>query len=301
MTPQPDPGYAQLVRSIFKALQRPATTSETAAWDPGDATDEGAPYIVGEERPVARVVHTRAWGPETALPKVDGLTRAQRDKLAAAWLADALDEHAAIAGFARFTLHLLALGAPPELLRGAQRAGLDVVTHAELCFGLAGAYAGRPLGAGALDTQGEAATGGLSAALADAVRDGCVGDTIHAMVVTVAAERCEDEAVTRVLRRIAADEVRHAGLAWRFVRWATQDDDALRASVRDAFDDALALRPPPSGSSRDGWMARHGRLPASERNTIAAECAAAVIRPCVDALLHDDRPTSQDASRQLHS
>ena len=43
------------------------------------------------------------------------------------------------------TLELLAVGAPPNLLAGAQQAGLDEIRHAQACVGLASRYAGRPL------------------------------------------------------------------------------------------------------------------------------------------------------------
>jgi hypothetical protein len=48
-------------------------------------------------------------------------------------------EHASVAAFARFTLDLLALGAPADLVQSAQQALGDEIAHAELCFGLAGA------------------------------------------------------------------------------------------------------------------------------------------------------------------
>ena len=63
-------------------------------------------------------------------------------------------EHASIAAFARFSLELLAFGAPPDLVEQAQAAMADETRHAKLCFALAGAYAERPIGPGALDMTG---------------------------------------------------------------------------------------------------------------------------------------------------
>src|SRR5262245_889099 len=60
---------------------------------------------------------------------VDPTTRAA---LAAAWLRDAQMEHASIASFARFTLELLAVGAPAELVADSQRASLDEIEHARM-------------------------------------------------------------------------------------------------------------------------------------------------------------------------
>lgn len=50
------------------------------------------------------------------------------------WSADALAEHTSIASFARFTLQLLALDAPSDLLSRSQQAGKDEMEHARLCF-----------------------------------------------------------------------------------------------------------------------------------------------------------------------
>lgn len=310
MTIQANPGYAQLVRSIFKAIQRlpagpPSPDSAAPLSRPSFAA---RPFVVGGERRVAQLVETDAWDApppyDTPAPDMAGLSIQQREALAAAWLADALDEHAAVAAFARFTLHLLALGAPPELLRAAHRASLDEVTHAELCFGLASAYAGRRLGAGPLDTTGAMTRTSRRKAVLDTIREGCIGETINAMVLLAAATRCEDHVVTKVLQRIAADEMRHAGLAWRFVRWAIQDRDQLKGDVRMAFDEAIANIPPPvSGRDDDrAWMARHGRVTAQERTTIAAQCAQTVIAPCADALLDGGGPRSfPDAARLMQS
>src|SRR6478736_3829368 len=63
-------------------------------------------------------------------------------------------EHVSIASFNRFSLQLLGLGAPAELIEGAQRAALDEVHHARICFAIAEQYLGQPLGPSALDLTG---------------------------------------------------------------------------------------------------------------------------------------------------
>ena len=69
--------------------------------------------------------------------------------IARGWLEDAFAEHGIdFRIFARFTLDLLALGAPSELVLAAQRAGLDEVRHARLCFALAARHSGESRGAG---------------------------------------------------------------------------------------------------------------------------------------------------------
>ncbi len=61
----------------------------------------------------------------------------ERAALGAAWLRNALMEHASVAALARFTLELLAVGAPADLIRDSNAAASDETRHAELCFALA--------------------------------------------------------------------------------------------------------------------------------------------------------------------
>jgi hypothetical protein len=44
-----------------------------------------------------------------------------RAALARAWAQDGVEEHASIAAFARFTVLLLSVGAPPDFVEAAQR------------------------------------------------------------------------------------------------------------------------------------------------------------------------------------
>ena len=66
-----------------------------------------------------------------------------RAVLAEHWTQEAAFEHASIASFARLTLDLLSVGAPPDLLDAA-RATLDEIEHARITFALATATAGSP-------------------------------------------------------------------------------------------------------------------------------------------------------------
>ncbi|MBT9554900.1 MAG: hypothetical protein IV100_02675, partial [Myxococcales bacterium] len=49
-------------------------------------------------------------------------TPSQREVLVQRWLSVAALEHASVGSFARFTLQLLAVGAPPDLLLATQQA-----------------------------------------------------------------------------------------------------------------------------------------------------------------------------------
>jgi hypothetical protein len=144
----------------------------------------------------------------------------------------ALMEHASIAAFARFSLELLALGAPPELIAAATEAMADETRHARLCFELASRYAGSSVGPSALEIRGALDASDLASVVERALLEGCVGETAAALEARFAAEASTEPVVRGVLETIAADEERHAALAFRFVAWALERDPRLLAGVR---------------------------------------------------------------------
>jgi hypothetical protein len=148
-------------------------------------------------------------------------------------------EHASIAAFARFTLHLLALGAPPELVRDAQEAMGDETEHARLAFGLASAFAGRAMGPGPLAIEGALDGFDLRDFIATLIREGCIGETVAAIEAREALEDVTDPAVRAVLETIARDELRHAALAWRALGWVVSSGRANRELVRSEVVRAL--------------------------------------------------------------
>ncbi|HVM69350.1 MAG TPA: hypothetical protein VM204_05885, partial [Gaiellaceae bacterium] len=79
--------------------------------------DDGGAIVVAQD--VARA----DWSEEPPLAPV--LDVAARDRLERHWLREAAAEHASVASFSRFSLQLLAVGAPPDLLVAAHEAALD--------------------------------------------------------------------------------------------------------------------------------------------------------------------------------
>jgi hypothetical protein len=211
----------------------------------------GRPLLHDGRAIVAPVVRHGTW-PET-MTAVDVATMSPRERrrLGEDWLRSARLEHASIASFARFTLELLRYGAPPDLVADAQRAALDEVRHAELCFALASAYLGEPLGPGPLDLAEAAHLAESIGDFAEAVaREGCIGETLSA--VDAAARRADatDPAVREALAIIEADESRHAVLAWRTLRWLLEREDDAALSERLA---AVFATPPADPVLRDAW------------------------------------------------
>lgn len=248
----------------------------------------GRPFLVGGRPLVASVQRgDTGWSDDgDPLPDTVGLPDELRAELAAAWTRDGLFEHASIASFARFSLELVAVGAPAELVELAHRAALDEVRHARLCLSLAGAYAGGPVGVGPLPLGGRIeVTSDLASMAARAAREGCIGETVAAVLAAQQLAHATDPAVRRALAIIAADEARHAELAFRAVAWAMRTGGApVRAAVAAVL--ALLDGESDAGAPRhEGPLDRHGRLEAEEQRRVVAQAIAEVVRPAARALL----------------
>lgn len=272
------------------AVAGPTKQGETCCYTFCDGACCGRPFVVDGHARLADCVARADW--RTELPaselNLDSITRAS---LASAWLEDARMEHASIASFARFTLDLLALGAPPELIFDAQSASLDEIEHARLCFEQASRYGQASMGPGSLSMSGTERAISLARSAAAVVSEGCVGETIAALVAREQSVRAEDPAAREALNRIADDEERHAALAWRYVRWAIATGGvAVRRAVETAFQESVALArvaPTPSYDVRDraAWH-RHGRLDRDETLAVTRSALEDVIVPCAKSLLN---------------
>jgi hypothetical protein len=153
-------------------------------------------------------------------------------------------EHASIAAFARFNLQLLSLGAPPQLVEACTQALADETVHTKLCFGVASAYAGRAIGPGRLDIAHSLEVTTLAGVVDLVIAEGCFGETSAALEALEAADVADDPVIVATYARIAADEQRHAELAFQFIRWALErDPDAVRARVGAALSGASAVPP----------------------------------------------------------
>jgi hypothetical protein len=170
---------------------------------------------------VAPVIESDAWVCSgTQPPSLANLSAEERAAQAAHWTKLGQMEHASIAAFARFSLQLLSLGAPPELVDACTRALADETAHTRLCFQLASAYAGCAIGPGPLDVSGSLVVTALADVVELVIAEGCFGETRAALEALAAAETATDPALITAYTRIAADERRHAELAFRFAGWA---------------------------------------------------------------------------------
>jgi hypothetical protein len=208
------------------------------------------------------------------------------DALAAYWEREAAFEHASVGAFARASLSLLALGAPPELLSATHAAALDEIEHARLCYGLASTYGGAPRGPGPLPVGGALSAPSLVELAVETFVDGCVGEAAAALALREGMAAAGDGAVRAILDRIAEDEERHAELAWRTLSFAlAAGGEAVARALRSA---AEALRGEPGGGEPTPAgpdLAAYGALGEAARRAIRQAATAEVALPCLEALL----------------
>jgi len=245
----------------------------------------GRPFTVSGAPRLAPKVPRDDWN-RGDLPRCEGLDDRTRRALAKAWEADARAEHASVASFARLALELLSVGAPSELVAGAQRAMGEEIRHAEVSFAIAGAYGGEKVGPGPLSMEGALGRTSLAEIAAAAVTEGCIGETIAALLATEASAGATDPAVREALSDIAAEEADHAAFGWRLVAWAFRSGDPeVRAAIARAFDGAAIPASGPVSEGVDTGMLRaHGRLSAAETRDVAVRAMGEVIRPAFTAL-----------------
>jgi hypothetical protein len=237
----------------------------------------------------ASVAVAQAAGARATLELCHTLSPEDCTLLAEAWAQDALGEHASVASFARHTLSLLAVCAPPNLLMATQISAIQEVQHAVLCFSVAQAYSnaaqfletnrfvsslGLPsptraplLGPGAFPLPlNDCSTAATRAALAaETAQAGCVNELASCLLAALSLSRVsayttialEDSTVpssamlARTLGRLCADEVTHCGLAWRTLQWLLSSGDlSVSSSAREALATVLDAREEAHGLDR---------------------------------------------------
>lgn len=260
----------------------------------------GRPLLVDGEARVSEATPRADWLASGVAITAGDLSRAARARAADHWLQVAALEHASVASFARFTLELLAIGAPADLLAAAQRAARDEVEHARLAYAVAASYSGVERGPGPLDLTAVTLRADRRSMIAALIAEGAVGESLG---VAEAIELCTlatDPALRRVLARVAADEQRHAELAFRTLAYLLcgADDETRRFASR-CFEEAIAA------ASRDpevpgAALPEHGVLGAAALGAVRRRALAEVVAPCAAALLAaPDRPAARAPTAAL--
>jgi hypothetical protein len=144
-------------------------------------------------------------------------------------------EHASVHAFRRLAGELAAHGAPAELVHSARRSVRDEIRHTAATTSLAHRFGAEPAtpNVPALPLREL-----FAIALENAV-EGCVRETFGAVQATFQASHAADARIARTMRGIAADETRHAALAWEVAAWIepllSQDQrSAIETARREA-------------------------------------------------------------------
>lgn len=150
-------------------------------------------------------------------------------------------EAASVFAFRRMQTELAREGAPRELLLATRRAARDEVRHARTMRAFAAEHAGA---APKVRVRRAAAQRSLESIARENATEGCIRETFMALVAHYQAANAPDGRMRRAFAQIAADETRHAALAWAVARWAeARLDPAARARiVRARARAAAALR-----------------------------------------------------------
>lgn len=209
----------------------------------------GRPFLVQSEIRVASIRNGSGWrGDELRRDtRAQDLPRPLRAKIASHYLHNGLMEHASIAAFARFSLQLMGLGAPRDLVMQSIAAQADELRHAELCFSVAAQVTDPQGRASRLEPAELNLNSALDASspeqvLITTILEGCIGETVAAALAEEAALLCADPALRAMHRQIASDEARHAQLAWRSVAWLLSAYPALKPVAARQFSAAAASR-----------------------------------------------------------
>jgi len=201
--------------------------------------------------------------PEWATPEMSLDSESAPAGLADQWRENGKTEHASVAAFARLTLDLMALGAPPALIASANRDALDEIRHTELCFAIARGLDGKRVSPGPFPQAQRVATLPRSRTLAlaklavDSLVDGALHEGVSARIIAKLAQSCEVPAIRAALKEIAADEGRHAAHGWTVVAWCLEQGGrpvgnallgAIRTLPREMRSDL------PAAAADGGWL-----------------------------------------------
>jgi hypothetical protein len=245
---------------------------------------EGRPLLAGDEIRVAPACTRSDWS--CAAPQLD-VPALLRERVLEGWLDRAAMEHASVAAFARFTVQLLGLGAPADLIDAAQRAGRDEARHARLCYAIASQLGG-PVGPDRLDLRGLDLDADPARVVFESIVEGCIGETIAAAKMRYLAARAANPEVAAMLESIAKDEAQHAALAWQALDWMLRNFD-VAAVARETF--ATAIHPVHRSQTRprESALVRYGVLDEATSAWVAAEVLREVIAPAAAGLLEARR------------
>lgn len=183
-------------------------------------------------------------------------------------------EAASVHAFERLAEELARHRAPTELVRAAKRSARDEVRHARVTSRLARRFGGDPPAVRVAPRRGRT----LAAIALENAVEGCVRETFGALVAKYQARSACDAEIRREMTRIAADETRHAALAWAIARAIEPRlDDRTRRRIARARTRAVAKLRQDAAAGVSGRVACAAGLPAADRACLMIDALSAAL------------------------
>jgi hypothetical protein len=183
-------------------------------------------------------------------------------------------EAASVPAFAMLRDELRAHGAPEELVARAEEARRDEIRHARVMRALARRFGGRV----SRPRVQRRPVRSLEAIALDNAVEGCVRETLGALVGGYQARTSRDAEVRRAMGPIARDETRHAELSWAIDAWVcSRLPRAARARILDARRDALREVMADADRAPEPALARVAGLPGADARRRLSEAFAELV------------------------
>lgn len=178
------------------------------------------------------------------------------------WARSAELEAASVPAFEILRAELAAHAAPAAFGIRARAAARDEVRHARAVARLGRTYGARPR---LPRVEPLTAPRSLEAIAIENAVEGCVRETYGALVALHQSRRAQDPRVRRLYTAIAADETRHAALAWDIARWAqARSGVATRQRVTAALRGAVEELRAAARAPVDGDLVAAAGVPAPD-------------------------------------
>lgn len=276
----------------------------------GDSSFWSSPIIVagrplrwanGTESVVADVCDSAFGWSHHFEPVSTPLTADEKEILSQAWARAGLAEHASVASFSKHAIELMAVGSPASMLESVHNAALDEIEHAKLCFGLAEKYSSKTQSPGPIPVADAVQfNSDVTSVVRGVVEEGCIAETLSAVIAAVKLTNTNDVDVKSVLKQITEDESRHAKLAWETAAWMLEQDNEAAKTIAEVFGNAASYIPdfadedvgalPSELRSAQGWISKE------EYQTIAKTTIREMIQPWGQLLLKKQALTFAESS-----
>lgn len=198
----------------------------------------GRPYVQEGENVLAQLIQMKGdWRHNgTSIPFG---TKEERKSAGHFYLETARAEHASVASFNRFSLELISLGAPANLIRRAQEAALDEVRHAQQAFSISNTLLSKEFQPSAMSIDVQLAKNHL--ALAKAVlEEAAIQETIAVLLAVEQLRVVQSPVIKAYLQEVVEDESRHAELAFDTLRWCLEmGGEEVRTLIHDRIQESI--------------------------------------------------------------